>query len=196
MKNKISILKYKKIIMLSLVLISVIIVIAAMYITEFNINKVTREDVLTKTPAGIYKEFKDFDEQFETFKIYLDSEDEFMKDDEGNILEYGIRKFGIETKLKDASDISKVNITLGMGANWVKYISSSASSGSNGIDLNDTDYISFNDLDTLFPLQGKLLFLPKLQPTLYVLIEWSELNTNYHTYVEYEYSQYSIKPVK
>ena len=193
MKIKDLIFKYRKIIMLALVLVSVVIIITAMYVTEYNNNKVTREDVLTSTPSGIYKDSKDFTEQFDTFKIYLTSELEVMFDDNGEILEDGTRKFAIETKLKDSANIKKVAVTLGMGANWVKYISSTGSNSD--IDLDDTDNITINGIDTLFPLQNDLWFTPKLQPTLYVLIEWTDtLNAKYHTYLQYDYSVYSVKP--
>ena len=181
--------------MLALVLVSVIIIITSMYVTEYNNNKVTREDVLTSTPSGEYKDSNEFLKLFDTFKIYMSDEQTVMFDDNGEVLQYGSRTFTIDTKLKENADIQKdVVVTLGLGVNWVKYM---ASTSRYSIDLDESEEIKFSNIDTLFPLQGDLLFLPKLEPTLYVLIEWSNsLNKNFYTYLEYEYSVYSIKPSK
>ena len=195
MKLKDLIFKYRKIIMLALVLVSVIIIITAMYVTEYNNNKVTREDVLTSTPSGEYKDSNEFLKLFDTFKIYMSDEQTVMFDDNGEVLQHGSRTFTIDTKLKENADIQKdVYVTLGLGANWVKYIATTSRSK---IYLGESGKIKFSNVDALFPLQGDLLFLPKLEPTLYVLIEWSNsLNKNFYTYLEYEYSVYSIKPSK
>jgi hypothetical protein len=192
MKQKFNILKYKKIIMLALILISIIIIITATYITTYNNNKVTRVDVLTADMSSkIQKDFeKDFITHFDEFKIYLDDEEE-VKYDGDKLFETGSRTFSVENKVKEDSTVSNIKVTLGMGANWVKYISDTRTSS---VKNNSSTTITISNIEELFPLQGDLWFLPKLEPTLYVMVEWSEYNTNYYAYYEYDYSVYSVKP--
>ena len=192
MKQKFNILKYKKIIMLALILISIIIIITATYITTYNNNKVTREDVLTADMSSkIQKDFeKDFITHFDEFKIYLDDEEE-VKYDGDKLFETGSRTFSVENKVKEDSTVSNIKVTLGMGANWVKYISDTRTGS---VKNNSSTTITISNIEELFPLQGDLWFLPKLEPTLYVMVEWSEYNTNYYAYYEYDYSVYSVKP--
>ena len=190
--EKVSIFKYKKIIMLVLILVAIAIIIPAIYITEYNINKVTREDVLTQDMSS--KDFKSSDEflsNFEEFVIYLSNETE-AKFDNGKLFEEGSREFTVDAKEKTDSKITSeyIKVTIGMGANWVKYISATAT----GNVRSAKHTIELNNLKENFPLQGNLLFLPKIEPTLYVLVEWSELGENYYTYLEYDYSQYSVVP--
>ena len=192
MTKKFSILKYKKIIMLALILIAIAIIIPAIYITDYNVNKVTREEVLTQDMSA--KDFKSSDEflkNFDEFKIYLSNEIE-AKFHDGELFEKGEREFTVQMKESEDSKITSeyIKITLGMGANWVKYISETTSSNVKGTKQT----ITFNNIDVLFPLKGDLLFLPKVEPTLYVLVEWSELGDNYYTYLEYDYSVYSVVP--
>ena len=82
MKEKFDILKYKKIIMLALILVSITILITATYITTYNNNIITREDVITTNMSGkIQKDFeKDFLSNFEEFSIYMSSEEEVKYD--------------------------------------------------------------------------------------------------------------------
>ena len=192
MKQKFNILKYKKIIMLALILISIVIIITATYITTYNNNKVTREDVLTADMSSkIQKDFeKDFITHFDEFKIYLDDEEE-VKYDGDKLFETGSRTFSVENKVKEDSTVSNIKVTLGMGANWVKYISETRTGS---VKNNSSTTITISNIEELFPLQGDLWFLPKLEPTLYVMVEWSEYNTNYYAYYEYDYSVYSVKP--
>lgn len=192
MKQKFNILKYKKIIMLALILISIVIIITATYITTYNNNKVTREDVLTADMSSkIQKDFeKDFITHFDEFKIYLDDEEE-VKYDGDKLFETGSRTFSVENKVKEDSTVSNIKVTLGMGANWVKYISDTRTGS---VKNNSSTTITISNIEELFPLQGDLWFLPKLEPTLYVMVEWSEYNTNYYAYYEYDYSVYSVKP--
>ena len=88
--------------MLALVLISIVIIITATYVTTYNNNKITREDVLTADMSS--KTQKDFEEDFlsnfDEFKIYLSSEVEVIyKDDK--VLEYGTRKFTVKNNVKE-----------------------------------------------------------------------------------------------
>lgn len=191
MDKKISILKYKKIIMLALIVISVVIIIAATYITGYNVNKVVREDVLTQDmSAKIYKSSEDFLGNFDEFKIYLSDERVYTKD-----VQEGWREFTVIAKTNTESDIKKeIYVTLGMGANWVKYISEL--SDRETVKIGEEREIKIENIEQKFPLKSSLLFTPKVEPTLYVLVEWSELNTNYYTYLEYDYKTYSIKPSK
>ena len=180
--------------MLALILVAIAIIIPAIYITDYNVNKVTREDVLTQDMSS--KDFKSKEEflsNFEEFKIYLSNETE-AKFENGKLLEgeEGSREFTVKKKENENSKITSeyIKVTLGMGANWVKYISETRTSNIKG----ESQTIELGNLEVLFPLKGDLLFLPEVEPTLYVLVEWSELGENYYTYLEYEYSEYSVVP--
>ena len=192
MKEKFDILKYKKIIMLALIIVSITILITATYITTYNNNIITREDVITTNMSSkTQKDFEqDFLSNFEEFSIYMSSEEE-VKYDGDKVFEYGSRKFTVKNTVKEESKISNIKVTLGMGANWVGYKSSTKSSTVKN-DGSTTSTIS--NIDVMFPLKNDLLFTPKIEPTLYVLVEWSELGMNYYAYYEYDYSVYSVKP--
>ena len=196
MKSKFDILKYKKIIMLALILISVIIIITATYVTTYNNNKVTREDVLTSDMSS--KNLKDFEKDFmvhfDEFIIYLDKEEE-VKYDGDELFETGDREFVAKNTVKESSKstISNIRVTIGMGASWVGYVSKTSTAS---LRVNSSTTLIISGIEVTFPLKPSLWFVPNQEPTLYVMVEWSELNTNYYAYYELDYSVYSVKPTE
>ena len=186
MAQKISITKYKKIIMLILILVAVIICTAATYITEYNVNKVSREDVFTTEMTKTFKSFNEFKEgNFSKFEITLEK----VVEPYDNTL--GSHTFLIETTATETSQVKKtIKVSLALGADWVKYISDVDYKNITVGDINQK--ITIDNIDTKFPIKGNLLFLPEIQPTLYVMIEWSEKdNSQYYTYLELSYEDYS-----
>jgi hypothetical protein len=184
MAQKLSITKYKKIIMLSLILVAAIICVAATYITEYNINEVTREDVFPtdETKKG-YTSEEDFLKNFTEFKIELtkvvDPYDETL----------GKHTFTVNTTAAETSTIKgDISVTIALGANWVKYISNTGKATVEIGEENET--VEINGIDQTFPLDGNLLFVTNIEPTVYVLVEWSEKNNSHHyTYLEFDYSE-------
>ncbi len=192
MSKKFSLLKYKKIIMLALVLIAIVICVFATYITEYNINKVSREDVLTTEVTSAYEESNVFLNNFSDFKIYLSQEIVPYKDNDE--LVYGKKVFTVITVASEDSEIKTVKFTIGLGANWIKYISNTATKT---VTIGKNTDITISNIDTVFPTNGKLWFVNVTHPTLYVLVEWSDYaGSKHHTYLEYDYKTYSVKPVE
>ena len=183
MAQKISITKYKKIIMLTLVVIAVIICVAATYITEYNLNEVTREDIFPtdETKKG-YTTEEDFLANFSEFEIILDK----VVDPYDEVL--GKHTFVVKTTATETSKIKgDLSVTMALGANWVKYISST---GHGTVEIGEEkETVVIGSIDTTFPLKGDLLFVSNIEPTVYVLIEWSEKdNSQHYTYLELDYS--------
>lgn len=183
MAQKLSITKYKKIIMLALVVIAAIICITATYITEYNLNEVTREDVFptNETNKG-YTSEEDFKANFSEFDIILDK----IVDPYEN--ELGTHTFVVKTTAAETSKIKgDLKVTIVLGANWVKYQSEQGYSSIEIGEENET--VTIGKIDTTFPLKGDLLFVTNIEPTVYVLIEWSEKDNSHHyTYLELDYS--------
>lgn len=183
MAQKISITKYKKIIMLSLIAVAAIICIVATYVTEYNNNKVTIDDVFTTEMNKTFKSSEEFTANFTEFKIVLDKIVEPYDETLGK------HTFIVETTAAETSKIKgEISVTIALGANWVKYISET---GNSSIEIGkENEKVSINGIDVTFPLKGDLLFLPKLEPTVYVMVEWGEKdNSEYYTYLEFDYSE-------
>ena len=185
MAQKISITKYKKIIMLILVVVAAIVCIAATYITEYNINKVTREDVFTTEMTKTYKSADEFLENFTEFKIVLDKVVEPYEETLGK------HTFMIETEAAETSQLkSEIKVSIALGADWIKYISEIQNR--NVTIGKDDQSITIKNIDTKFPAKSNLLFTPKVQPKLYAMVEWSEKDGyQYYTYLEFDYNEYA-----
>jgi hypothetical protein len=189
--KKLPLLKYKKLIMLLLVVLAVVICVFATYITEYNLNKVSREDVLTTEVTSSYESNEELLENFKEFKIYLSKDVEPYKDN-GEMV-YGKKEFTIITEAKEDSEIKgTIKVTIGLGANWIKYISKTATKS---VTVGKETTLTISDIDTSFPANGYLLFVQVDSPVLYVLVEWSDYaGSRHHTYLEYNYKTYSVKP--
>lgn len=192
MSKKLSLFKYKKLIMLTLIVVAVVICVFATYITEYNINKVSREEVLTTEVTSTYKDKDEFLSNFSEFKIYLSQDIEPYTDN--GVMTYGKKVFTIKTTANENSQVKgTVKITLGLGADWIKYISKTVTKT---VTVGKQVDATIVDIDKTFPTDGKLWFVTVDHPTLYVLAEWSDYSgTKYHTYLEYDYETYSVKPV-
>ena len=143
--------------------------------------------------SKVLKDFEnDFMNHFEEFVIYLDKEEE-VKYDGDELFETGDREFIVKNTVKESSKstISNIKVTIGMGANWVKYISNTSTSS---VRVNSSTTLIISGIENTFPLKPSLWFVPDQEPTLYIMVEWSEYNTNYYAYYEYSSSVYSVKP--
>ena len=184
MAQNLSITKYKKIIMLVLIVVAAIICVAATYITEYNVNEVTREDVFPtdETMKG-YTSKEDFLANFTEFEIVLtkvvDPYDETL----------GKHTFTVNTTAAETSKIKgNLSVSIALGANWVKYISKT---GTSNVEIGkENETVEISSIDQTFPLKGDLLFVSNIEPTVYVLVEWSEKdNSQHYTYLEFDYSE-------
>jgi tRNA threonylcarbamoyl adenosine modification protein YjeE len=124
--QKFSIFKYKKIIMLALILVAIAVIVTAAYITDYSANTVSREDVLTMEPKGEYRSNEDFFKNFKTFEITLDYNKGLITphtDSNGNLVA-GYYRFRITSELAEKTNL-KNNVTVygGLGANWIGFIS-------------------------------------------------------------------------
>ena len=175
--------KYKKIIMLVLVLVATIICISATYITEYNLNKVTREDVFpTNEEKTGFRTEEEFLANFTEFKITLDK----VIDPYDETL--GKHTFIVEATETETSKIKgDLTVSIALGANWIKYISNT---GKSSIEIGEeNEKVEISNIDVKFPAKGDLLFVSNIEPTVYVMIEWSEKdNSKHYTYLEFDYS--------
>ena len=189
--QKFSIFKYKKIIMLALILVAIVIIVAAAYITDYTANTVTREEVLTIEPKGEYRSSDDFLKNFKTFEIAIDDNRGLITphtDTNGNLIP-GYFKFRIKSELVEETNLKNtVTVYGGLGANWIKFISNTGKVSFTPGSINTT--FKVDGIETTFPTQGHLLFIEVDYPTLYVLVEWQELTSYYYTYLEYTPDQY------
>ena len=185
------ILAYKKIIMIVLIAISLAIIVTATYVTTYNANEVTREEVLTNTPTGEYRSNEEFYANFDTFEITIDDNKGLVKpytDSNGNLVS-GYFKFKVTSSLAEDSKIkNSVKVTGGLGANWINYISKTGSTSFTPGSTSAT--FKIDGIDKTFPASGSLLFVTVDYPTLYVLVEWQELSSYYYTYLQFTPDQY------
>ena len=184
--------KYKKVVMLVLILLGLSICVAGAYITTLKRNKVTVEDVITTKLTGYEKvSSEEFLANFTTFEI---KETSYIKpfDDNGNVV-VGSKTYTVYTEAAADSKIrGKIKVTIGLGASGVGYISETDTLDVT-IGKDNQELIINVDFDDEFPQKGSLWFIKAEQPTLYVLVEWSEtVNTNpyRYTYLEFDYSEY------
>lgn len=196
--------KYKKIIMLSLVLIGLIIIVTAAYITEYNKNKVTIEDVFGDIEVtGTYVEAEEFLSNFDTFAVYLEENKTAYEDEETGEIKAGEMIFKIAAlKKEDSNYKAKIDVKAKLGANWVKFISQQTSTSVKTTITSDVKYtpteLNIRNIEQIFPAKGKLWFTSIDNPTLYLMVTWGEIGTNnlYYTYLEYTYDEYNIDPVE
>lgn len=188
------ILKYKKIIMLSLILVAVIICVCATYITEWRKNKIDVETLFTTIEEDrTFKDNDEFLENYEYFYIYLlEGKDAYMNDNDS--LVSGTKKFKVVSKDSEDMDIKNVSIQIKLAANWIGFQSNDAST--NKYTSSNETTLTISNITQIFPAKGKLLFTNVKQPTLYVLIKWSDNSGDrYYTYLEMEYKEYNVTPV-
>ena len=191
MNFKSAIFKYRKLIMLTLSLVAVIICLVATYVTEYNNNKIEIEELFTIEETRKYKTSEEFLNFFDSFSIVLSKEVDPHEDENGNLVKT-TKTFTVSTTLKETSEIKKVSMKICLAADWVNYVSNIGSSSSN-MTLDSDNTIQITGIDTKFPLEGNLWFVKVDQPTLYVLVYWSENNTHYYTYLQYTHSEYKAK---
>lgn len=175
--------KYKKIIMLALILVATIICVSATYITEYNLNKVIREDIFpTEEGKTGFRTEEEFLANFTEFEIVLDKIIEPYDEISGK------HTFLVKTTAAETSNIKgEIKVTMALGANWIKYISDT---GSSSIEIGkENETVEIRNIDTKFPAKGDLLFVSNIEPTVYVMVEWSEKDNSKHfTYLEFDYN--------
>ena len=187
-----NIFKYKKLIMLVLIVLGFGICVLGAYQATYKKNVIEATDVIPNTLTGYEKSTsEDFLSNFDKFEIKQTSFIKPWTDNNGNTV-VGLKTFTVSTQVNANSKIrGKIKVTIGLGANWVSYISETF--GDEVTLGKDTDLTININFDDLFPKEGNLWFIEVEQPTLYVLVEWSEeLNTKpyKYAYLEFDYSQY------
>jgi hypothetical protein len=187
------ILKYKKIIMLALVLVSIITCVCAAYITEYKKTKVTPEILFTEIEeTRTYKDSEEFLKNYEYFYIYTERYVEATEDDKGNLIN-GTHKFKVASKDAQTKNAKLVTIEIKLAANWINFQSNSATTSNYTSKKGAT--LTISNIAQIFPAKGKLLFTKVEEPTLYVLIKWTENDgSRYYTFMELDCEQYSEVP--
>ena len=191
------ILKYKKIIMLALILVAAIICVSAAYITEYNKTKIDVETLFTDIEEGrTFVDSEEFLKNYEYFHIFLKegSSDAYLNSNDE--LVSGTQRFSVVSKNADSYSIRKdtVSIQAILAADWIGFISSSASTTKYTSGKDAT--LTISNIAQIFPAKGDLWFTGAKHPTLYVLVKWSEKDgQRYYTYLELEYKEYSVTPV-
>lgn len=187
------IFKYKKIVMLALIVLGLCICVAGAYLTTYKRNLVTIEDVIPTKLTGYEKvSEEEFLANFNKFEI---KETSYIKPFENNGTAIdGYKTYTVYAEAADGSKIrGDLKITIGLGASWVGY-KSETDTQEIKIGKEKQELIINVGFDDVFPQKGKLWFIKAEQPVLYVLVEWSEkLNTKpyKYTYLEFDYSKYS-----
>lgn len=187
------ILKYKKIIMLALILVAAIICVSASYITEYNKTKVSAETIFTTIEeTRTYKDSEEFYKHFEYFHIYASEYKTAHEDLNGNLVN-GKAVFTIKSKNAENCKAKNINVSVALAANWIEFqaLNDQAKDHSS---KNETT-IKISNINQIFPAKGKLWFTGADQPTLYVMIKWTENETNrYYTFIELSYDQFIAVP--
>lgn len=192
------IVKYKKIIMLVAVVLGLAICVIGSYHAVYKANVVEAHDVIPNNLEGYKEASKDeFLANFSKFEIKLTGIIDPYTHNDNTVV--GSKTFTVYTEKATGSKINgEMKVTIGLGANWIKYIGEN----SGQIDVKvgkDTPLVLNYDFNDQFPKKGSLWFIEVEQPTLYVLVEWSDDITKKpykYTYLEYDYSQYSVQPVQ
>lgn len=199
------IFKHKRAIMLSLIGIAVVICILATYITGYQVNKVEAEDVfeeiLTEDYLNRYTEASsdEFLANFDEFHIY---ESYYLEPYDST---KGYREFKLSVTKSESYNIKNdIKVTIGLGANWVNYkaLSSNKQVSINPSKVNaDKVYWTIDGIskDHVFPIKGGLWFTKAKEPTLYVLVEWTDMvgkNNNKYTILEFDYETFQTNPTK
>ena len=177
--KKVNILNYKKLIMLGVLLVAVIICVTATYVTEYNKNKVTAEDVLKI--SEIQREYVELDEFLENFKSFKVELTEKLNPNEKTDTK-GKREYVITVEFeKDAEfENDKFTAKIGLGANWVGYVS--ALKETTISESNVERVITISPIDHTFPTKGGLWFTSVEGPTVYLLLQWSYDGKDFYTY--------------
>ena len=185
-------LKYKKIFMISIVIIAIVICIVATYVTTYNSKKVTVKDVITDTTTGEYINDKEFLKLFETFEIIqTDYRQPVFQNKE--VESSGWREYKVVTKVNDNADtkISTFKIKLGLGANWIGFPEKNTTPNTSSTYTvtvgSDKTGIKISNIKTYFPANGPLWFTKVDNPTLYAYVTYTlnanGTSTNYYTYL-------------
>lgn len=187
------ILKYKKIIMLALILVGVIICVFAAYITEYNKTKIDVETLFTEIEEDReYKDSEEFFKNYEYFHIYAEDIKKAHLDQKENTVS-GSYTLKVVSKDNTIINAKAVSISAVFAANWVGFQSEVKSTSNYKSSKEAT--IKISNITQLFPAKGKLLFTKVEEPTLYVMIKWSDNSgERYYTYLELDYETYSQVP--
>ena len=178
--KKFNLLKYKRLIMIGVLLVAVIICVTASYITEYNKNKVTVDDVLNLSAIENkeHVEFDEFLENFDSFKIHLE---EKLNPNEATST-IGKRVYVITVDFADDADFDNDKFTakIGLGANWVHYVSDLGSTTVSETNVERT--ITVSNVEHTFPASGNLWFTNVSKPTVYLYLEWVVDGESFYTY--------------
>ena len=178
--KKFNLLKYKRLLMIGVLLVAVIICVTATYITEYNKNKVTVDDVLgiSAIEGKEHVDFDEFLENFDSFKIHLE---EKLNPNEATAT-IGKRVYVITVDFADDAefDSDKFTAKIGLGADWIHYVSDLGSTTVS--ETNVERIITISNVNHTFPTSGNLWFTNVDKPTVYLYLEWAVDGESFYTY--------------
>lgn len=200
MKKTNNVSKFKisnKFIMLGLIIVAVVIIVTAMYVTEFTKNNVSAKDAFKETVQETWVEVNEdeFLKHFEKFEI---KETKLITPilNGKEVITNGKASISVETSFDNELDKkeryfnenTKITITVQYGADWVGYVGSSQTFTSLEIGSKLTTR-TISDFNQLFPT-NKLLFVRVNNPELFVLVKWTDNSTNYYTLLTLNHNEY------
>lgn len=186
-----------KFIMLGLIIVAVVIIVTAMYVTEFTKNNVSAKDAFKETIQETWIEVNedDFLKHFEKFEI---KETKLINPifNGKEVATNGKASISIETAFDNTLDKkerylnenTQISITVQYGADWVGYVGSNQTFTNLEIGSKLTTR-TISDFNQLFPT-NKLLFVRVNNPELFVLVKWTDNGTNYYTLLTLNHNEY------
>jgi len=165
-----------KLIYLSVVAVSIIIVVIAIYANGLSKNKVNKDNIFdysTLVTDGMVKVSEDdFLDYFSSFDVTATEYINAYKGSDGIV--NGHAKFKVTATLKDETNYSGSTFTIRfcLGASVIGYKSDESSSTtvtSGSANSNST----ISSISQIFPANGKLLFTSVKNPTLYAFVTFS-----------------------
>ena len=200
MKKTNNVSKFKisnKFIMLGLIIVAVVIIVTAMYVTEFTKNNVSAKDAFKETIQETWVEVNedDFLKHFEKFEI---KETKLINPifNGKEVVTNGKASISVETtfdneldkKERYLNENTQITITVQYGADWVGYVGSNQTFTNLEIGSKLTTR-TISDFNQLFPT-NKLLFVRVNNPELFVLVKWTDNSTNYYTLLTLNHNEY------
>ena len=188
----------RKLILLAAILLSIIVGTIVTYAATSSKNKVNENNVFLEEemPEDTYNKVGNdvFFNLFESFEIidtsyikpYYDDNNEVVSSESKLVL-------NCDSKLRDGVILenNQFVIKFKLGASWINYRSKVSSSYTVTAGKTMSD-MKLSGLDQIFPTKGPLWFTKVKNPTLYVMITWTQKigseNNSYYTILQYEYN--------
>lgn len=180
-------------IMLGLILVGLIIVLVAMFVTEYTINNVSAEKAFeTKIEEGwVEVSEEDFLKHFTTFDLKEDKIVYPTTTITGKATISLKAEFDNSISKKDRylNETTSLTVYAKYGADWIGFYSQEASFSSYTIGSTNATTRTINNFDKLFPA-SKFLFIRIEHPELFSLIKWTNNGTTYYTLLSLDHTEY------